>query len=466
MQTKLTQKLGQRLALTPQLTLSLKVLAMNAMELDAYIEECLESNPVLEAVERPVDEGKIVQESSAQEVEAQEEWRESGDDRWESMYAQSTDSEGPDMRDQQWQDEQSVAHSLHEQVDRQPMANDMRSMAHALIDILDDDGYLRTDIDEAAADLGCKTEALEQALHEVIQQLEPSGIGARDLNECLLLQLDDDTACDALARQLLLHFPDDLFESDADLAGMVGCDEQAIVEARARLRRLDPFPGHSLREQENIYIRPEIVFRRTPQGAIQIEVPVYSWQGIRMNDQWQGRTWRGADREFIDNATREAKWLLHALDQRRETLHKVANSLAGKQRAFLEYGPLGLKPLTLQDVAEDVGLHESTISRVTHGKFAETPLGLVEMRRFFSAGLPTRGGGTISVYRVQIRAKAMIESEPAGRPISDQAIADRLCAEGIKIARRTVAKYRENLGIPPSSQRRKQAGTTRHTRRQ
>jgi len=119
----------------------------------------------------------------------------------------------------------------------------------------------------------------------------------------------------------------------------------------------------------------------------------------------------------------------------------------------------------LQDVAEDVGLHESTISRVTNGKFAETPLGLVEMRRFFSAGLPTRGGGTISVYRVQLRAKAMIESEPAGRPISDQAIADRLCAEGIEIARRTVAKYRENLGIPPSSQRRKQAGTTRHTRR-
>lgn len=462
--TKLSQKLGQRLALTPQLTQSLKVLAMNAADLDTYIEECLESNPVLEAVERPVDEGKIAQESSAQEVGAQEEWRESGDDRWESMYAEPVDSEGPDMRDQQWQDEQTVAHSLHEQVDRQPMANDMRQMAHALIDILDDDGYMRSAMDEAAADLGCKAEALEQALYEVIQQLEPSGIGARDLNECLLLQLDEDNACDALARQLLLNFPDDLFEADADLAEMVGCDEQAIVDARARLRRLDPFPGHSLREQENIYVRPEIIFRRTPQGEIQVEVPGYR-RGIRMSDQWQGRKWQGADREFINNATREAKWLLHALDQRHETLHKVANSLVSKQHAFLEYGPLGLKPLTLQDVAEDVGLHESTISRVTHGKFAETPLGLIEMRRFFSAGLRTRGGGTISVYRVQLRAKAMIDSEPAGRPISDQAIADRLCAEGIEIARRTVAKYRENLGIPPSSQRRKQAGTTRHTRR-
>ena len=333
------------------------------------------------------------------------------------------------------------------------MADDMRNMAHALLDMLDDDGYLRVDLDEAATDLGCTAAGLEQALHSVIHELDPPGIGARDLTECLLLQLDD--ASDALARQLLLHFHDSLQESDATLAKLVDCGEQAIADARARLRRLDPYPGHSLRGQENIYIRPEIIFRRTPQGDIQIEVPGYSWQGVRMSDQWQGRSWQGADREFINNATREAKWLLHALDQRRETLHKVATCLASRQRAFLEYGLLGLKPLTLQDVAVDVGLHESTISRVTNGKFAETPLGLIEMRRFFSAGLPTRGGGTISVHRVQLRVKSLIESEPAGRPISDQAVADRLGAEGIEIARRTVAKYRESLGIPPTSQRRK-----------
>jgi len=150
---------------------------------------------------------------------------------------------------------------------------------------------------------------------------------------------------------------------------------------------------------------------------------------------------------------------MHALDQRSETLLKVALCLAQRQRAFLEFGVLGLKPLTLQDVAEDVGLHESTISRVTNGKYADTPIGLIELRRFFSAGLPTRGGGTISVYRVQQRVKALIDSEPAGRPISDQAIADRLQAEGIEIARRTVAKYREQLGLLPSSQRRRAVKT-------
>ena len=455
MQTKLTQKLGQRLALTPQLTQSLKVLAMNAMDLEAYIDECLESNPVLEKNEQVAgDTHRREQEAAMQEAAMQRDMRESGDNRWESMYAKGGGSDAPDMRDQQWQDEQTIAQSLHDQVARQPMTDANRAMAHALIDMLDDDGYLRADMREIAADLDCDAEALEMVLHEVVQQLDPPGIGARDLTECLLLQLDGSSASDALARQLLLHFADALNESDDDLATRADCDVEELIAARQRLRRLDPFPGHGMHGQDNLYIRPEIIFRRTAGGAIQVEVPASGWQGIQLNDRWQGHKWQGAEREFMDNAMREARWLLHALDQRRDTLYKVAVCLAERQRAFLEFGPLGLKPLTLQDVAEEVGLHESTISRVTNGKYAETPLGMIELRQFFSAGLPTRGGGSISVYRVQMRIKALIQSEPAARPVSDQAIADRLCAEGIEIARRTVAKYRESMGIPPTSRRR------------
>lgn len=465
MQTKLSQKIGQRLALTPQLTQSLKILSMNAIELDTYIDECLVSNPVLEAAERPLDENGNEAEAVAREVEAQAEWRESGDDRWETMYTQSTPFGSPDMRDQQWRDEQSLTQSLHEQIDRQPMPDDIRGISHALIGMLDEDGYLRMELEEAAADLGCSVEAVQQALCEVVHQLDPPGIGARDLAECLLLQLDDDNACDVLARKMLLDFPEALFGSDAELAGLMECDELAVVEARARLRRLDPYPGHGLRGEQTAYIRPEIIFRRMPDGHIQIDVPDYGWRGMHISSRWQEHAWQGADRKFIDNATREAKWLLQALEQRHETLQKVATCLAVRQRAFLEYGPLGLKPLTLQDVAAEVGLHESTISRVTNGKYAETPIGMIEMRRFFSAGLATRDGGSISVGRVQFRVKALIAAEPVGRPISDQAIADRLSDEGIEIARRTVAKYRESLGIPPTSQRRKEAGTMRHIRR-
>ncbi len=462
---RLTGRLGQRLALTPQLTQSLKVLAMNAMELDVYIEECLQSNPLLEADER-LDESPEP-DPAAREAERQAERREAGDNRWETMYTAAGSSDGVDMRDQQWQAQQTVSQSLHEQVGRQPMPDADRLVAHALIDSLDDDGYFRADSAALAASLNCRADIIERVLEHVVQQLEPAGIGARNVSECLLLQLDGDDDCEALARRLLLHFPDQLFEPDDVLARRTGRPVEALAKARLRLRRLDPFPGHGQHGQDNIYIRPEVIFRRNAAGEIHIEVPGYNWQGLRLNRQWQGRRWQGAEREFMDASLKGAKWLLYAMEQRQETLYKVADCLARLQGAFLEYGPLGLKPLTLQDVGREVGLHESTISRVTSGKYAETPLGLIEMRRFFSAGLPTRGRGMISVYRVQQRIRALIEAEPTGRPVSDQAISDRLQAEGIEIARRTVAKYRETLGLPPASQRRRagQQYNQQHKRR-
>ncbi len=435
---------------------------MNAMDLDSYIEECIESNPLLEQDESQPDVSREGEDTAGKDREQEAIWRENGDNRWETMYASSTGRDGVDMRDQQWQAQQTMGQSLHEQVGRQPMQDEDRALARALIDSLDDDGYLRLNPDELATSLHCDAQTLEKVLVNIVQQLEPTGIGARDLTECLLLQLDDGNDCDALARRLLLHFPDQLFESDDVLAGRMVCSIEALARARGRLRRLDPFPGHGLHGQDNIYIQPEIIFRRSPEGDISIEVPGYSWQGLRLDEQWKNQGWKGSEREFMDGAIREAKWLLYALEQRKETLYRVAHCLARRQRAFLEYGLLGLKPLTLQNVAEEVELHESTISRVTNGKYAETPLGLIEMRKFFSAGLPTRGGGTISVYRVQQRVKALIGSEPPGRPASDQAISDRLRAEGIEIARRTVAKYRETLGLPPSSQRRR---SHQHTRR-
>ena len=465
MQTKLTQKLGQRLALTPQLTQSLKVLAMNTVELETYIEDCLETNPLLEktqeqekpesnAVEKEVELPK----SEAEKLQEQDAWRESGDDRWESMYSNSPGSSYDDFsnREQQWHEEQSLSESLHEQINHEPMESDVRTIAHALVDSLDDDGYFRADPAELEAQFGVDRHKLIAVLEDIVQELEPSGIGARSLSECLLLQLNDDEAATRLARRLLLHFSEHLTDEDKKLASLAGCDIEELAAARVRMRRLDPFPGHGLRGENNIYIRPEVIFRRMADGSIQIEVPNYSWRGVRLNEQWQDHQFTGTDREFMDSAMKEAKWLLYALDQRRETLYKVAHCLAKRQRGFLDHGVLGLKPLTLQNVAEEVGLHESTISRVTNGKYAQTPLGLIEMRQFFSSGLPTRGGGTISVYRVQQRVKSLIESEPVGRPISDQAIADRLQAEGIEVARRTVAKYREGLGLPPSSHRRRQ----------
>jgi len=453
---KLSQKLGQRLALTPQLTQSLKVLAMSSMELEAYIEECLESNPLLE-VDPNIQQRDLASEKNQSDnsnLERDAEWKQEGDDRWESMYASSSRESFSDQ-DQQWGEEQSLGESLHEQIDQQPMQHAQRTIAHALIDSLDDDGYYRSDPQELATDLGISADEIIGVLEQIVQELEPAGIGSRDLTECLLLQLDDDHQATRIARRLLLHFTDSLTDSDEDLAQKADCSIEDLLLARQRMSRLDPFPGHGLREEPNIYVRPEIIFRHLNSGEIEVEIPQSGWRGIRMSEQWKDHTWSGKDKDFMNHASQEAKWLMYALDQRSETLMKVGVYLAQCQRNFLYHGILGLKPLTLQDVAQQVGLHESTISRVTHGKYAQTPLGLIELRRFFSSGLPTRGGGMISVYRVQQRVKSLIQSEPTGKPISDQAIADRLISEGIEIARRTVAKYREQLGLPPSSQRRR-----------
>lgn len=452
-QAKLSQKLGQRLTLTPQLTQSLKVLAMNSMELEAYLEECLESNPLL--VQEQDSEAAVIDGSGQTGDDSADEWQEEGDDRWEEMYSASLrDAPLPD-REQQWQGEKSLSESLHEQIDRQPMSELDHAIAHVIIDSLEDDGYFRSDPAEIARMLETTPEQVVIVLESIVQELEPAGIGAQDLIECLLLQLNDDDETARLVRRMLLHYADSLFETDDVLAKKLDCGFDELALARARMRRLDPFPGHGLHGDSNIYVRPEIIFRRTDRD-IEVEVPSATRKRLQISQQWDGHEWKGSDSEFMDNARQEAKWLLYALDQRSETLMKVGMCLAKRQRAFLEHGILGLKPLTLQDVAEEVGLHESTISRVTNGKYAETPLGLIEMRRFFSAGLPTRGGGVISVYRVQQRVKALVESEPLGKPISDQAIAERLQAEGIEIARRTVAKYREQAGLPPSSQRRRE----------
>ncbi|MDX8397926.1 MAG: RNA polymerase factor sigma-54 [Mariprofundaceae bacterium] len=459
-EAKLSQKLGQRLALTPQLTQSLKILAMTSMELETFVEDSLESNPVLE-IDPNVQQLDLASEKNQAESNdsnaADTQWQQEGDNRWEIMFAGTSRDSDLSELDQQWGDELSLGDSLHEQINQQPMQDTERHIAHALIDCLDDDGYFRSSPSDIATACDCSPTQIIDILEQVIQELEPAGIGSRDLTECLMLQLSGTDHASKVARRLLLHYAEHIADDNSSLSKKADCSEQELIEARKRMQRLDPFPGHGLREEPNIYVRPEIIFRRLSNGEIEVEVPKSGWRGVRISEQWNDHKWSGKDREFMDSAVQEAKWLMYALDQRSETLMKVGVYLASTQRSFLEHGVLGLKPLTLQDVAEQVGLHESTISRVTNGKYAHTPLGMIELRRFFSSGLPTRGGGMISVHRVQQRVKTLIQSEPTAKPISDQAIADRLLAEGIEIARRTVAKYREQLGLPASSQRRRAA---------
>lgn len=447
MHTRVLQRQGQQLQLTPQLAQSLKVLAMNVMELDAYLEECLMTNPLLEECEQHPDELDSVPDESTG-------CRDDEPPYTPYMggigYTAGGMEEGD--REQAVRSEESTADKLLRQIRQQPMCSRERRIAEAIIFSLDDDGYFREPMEEFARSLSTEPAVVEGVLTRIVHRLDPPGIGARDLLECLLLQLDETDEVDRCARKILLYHRDHIDDADALLAGRLGCDEALVAKARLRLRRLDPYPGRGMYETGYSYVYPEIVFREV-NGEIQVEVPDSFRHRVRINDRWKGMRWHGSERDFMERCMKEARWLLYALDQRRDTLLKVGRCLARRQADFLKCGPFGLKPLTLQDVAEEVGMHESTISRVTHGKYADTPLGLIPLRSFFSTGLPTRGGGVISVYRVQQRVKALIDSEPPNRPISDQEIAERLQAEGIQIARRTVAKYRESLRIPSSSKR-------------
>jgi len=446
----------QQLILTPKLVQSLKILSMNAIELKEYVNECLDSNPMLEN-DAPSSDQVDAPPPLKEDKPLETDWREQGDDRWESMYPSGFRSTANPVENM-LRAEESVGQNLHDQVDCQPMSKNERFVAHAIIDSLNDDGYFCEDETDLTARLKVDSREITEVLETIVQQLLPKGIGARNLRECLLMQLDGETDTDRLASNILLNHSEHLFDSDHELAAISACSIEEIKAARARMRRLDPFPGHYIRNDYNIYIHPEIIFHRQPDHSLRIEIPDSSWRGIRLNTMWQGHAWQGADQDFMNNATREATWLLQALEQRRQTLDKVARCLAKRQRRFLDFGPIGLKPLTLQEVAAEVGLHESTISRVTNGKYAQTPLGLIEMKKFFSAGLPVRGGGSIAVYKVQQRIRALIESEPCSRPIADMTISEILQEEGIRIARRTVAKYREQLGFGPAHQRRRIAG--------
>lgn len=442
-------ELRQGFALTPELRQSLEILSMGTLELGAFVRTALMENPLLDLDER--EDGEASPESSGDERDG---LGESGDDRWDWMRGAFAEAV---PREDLWRDEPTLLTRLHEQIDREPMNASIRAVAHAIVDSLDDDGYFRESPEVLAKAMGQDPGIVERVLEEVVQRLDPPGIGARDLVECLLLQLDVRDPVDALCRRALVHAREALREEDDRLVEVLGCTREEVARVRARLRRLDPWPGHGLRGQPALYVRPEIVFRRTSTGDIEVELADLEWRRLRIAERWTRTSWQGEDAHFVREARREAQQLLRALDQRARTMLAVGRVLARRQRAFLDIGVLGLRPLTIQDVAREIGVHESTVSRITSGKYARTPIGVVELRRFFASGLPTHGGEAVSVHRVRQRIRMLIESEPPSRPVSDQAIANRLQAEGIAIARRTVAKYREQMGIPPSSVRRRRA---------
>lgn len=445
---------SHKLILTQSITQSLAILCMGNQTLQKHVSDELEQNPMLESnsPDGSPDHQLSVQDLPEHDFRQDESgWKEGGDQGYYSKdVSSSIDMDGIDVESTY---ETSMDEKLHEQLLKQPMSSRDRSIAAVILDSLDDNGYLSCELSSITG--GFPESELQIILESVIQELEPAGIGARDLSECLLLQMQGVDESSLLARRILVHNPDILIESDGFIIQKMGCRSDVLIGARLLLKSLDPFPGLELRGSDPIYIEPDVIFTLDDHD-IKVDVPKNGWRNLSITKEWDDVSWKkGGEGDFMSTAKLKASQLMKALEHRGETITRVAVELATRQKAYFIHGPLALKPLSLADLALALGVHESTISRATTDKYIESPMGIVEIKSLFVAGLPRRGGGLVSCHQVQRRIKALVDSENRSNPLSDSAIEQRLQQEGIEIKRRTVSKYRSEIGLGTRGDRKK-----------
>jgi len=495
MKPSLVLKMGQQLTMTPQLQQAIRLLQLSTLDLQQEIQEALESNPKLERQEDgddfdnsdPMADGAESatpnpnKEDSYQETTPTVDNLEEGewgeripnelpvDTAWEDIY-QTSASSLPSNDDDEWDftTRTSSGESLHShllwQLNLAPMSDKDRLIAATLIDCINNDGYLEETLEEVTEsfdpELDVELDEVEVVLHR-IQQFEPAGIGARDLRECLLLQL----------RQLPANTPwlNETQRVVGDYLELLGSRDYAQLMRRTKLKedelrqvidliqRLNPRPGSQIESSEPEYVVPDVIVRKHNERWL-VELNQEAMPRLRVNPQYAGfvkRADSSADNTFMRNQLQEARWFIKSLQSRNETLMKVATQIVEHQRGFLDYGDEAMKPLVLHDIAEAVGMHESTISRVTTQKFMHTPRGIYELKYFFSSHVSTSEGGECSSTAIRAIIKKLVAAENTKKPLSDSKIAGLLEAQGIQVARRTVAKYRESLGIAPSSERKR-----------
>jgi RNA polymerase sigma-54 factor len=485
--TSLHIGLNQSLKLTPQLTQAIRLLALSTLELETELTQLLESNPLLERPEDsapddapealgPDDAGEIKSDGDSAELDAGsgdaaeeviddsldlDAFEESAD--WSEPRAAGDGGSGSGDDENSWESRTALPHDLRESLRRQiglmRMSVRDRAIAEAIVDAIDSDGYLREpfeSIQEAVRPTVVSHEEIEAVLRQV-QQCEPTGVGARDLRECLLRQVEEhrDDPAYLLAKILVERHLEDLPKIDAErFAAKLVVSVEEFKLALGLIRSLNPRPGENVAADQDDYIVPDLIARKV-NGRWRLQLSGSTVPALSINRYYErlASESRGEPAQYLKGQLQEARWLIKSLAQRGETLLKVGESIIREQGAFLDYGPAALRPLTLRQVAEEVGLHESTISRATTRKYMATPRGVFELKRFFSSGVATTEGGEASAIAIQSMIRKLIDAENIKKPLSDQALADQLRRDGIAVARRTVAKYREAMNIPSSSDR-------------
>jgi RNA polymerase sigma-54 factor len=479
---RLALRQTQALVMTPQLQQAIKMLQLSNLELADLVAAEIERNPLLErneggALEQPEERDGAASSAAALEEagppsDAAEYWRagsaEEGDgsiDFGGSFSARGRGSRSFDADDlpspeQNATRPRTLREHLLEQIGPDFSDPGDRLIALHLLDLLDEAGYLRGAIEEVATRLGCDDGRVAAVLAR-LQQLDPPGVFARSLEECLALQLRDRNRLDPAMQSLLDNLPLLASRSIAALLRACGVDAEDLSLMVAEIRSLDPRPGHAFDPPLAQPVVPDLLMRGGPAGAWLIEINAETLPRVLVNRQYYVRVSRAArhdaEREYLAEQLHAANWLVKALHQRAVTILKVAAEIVRQQDAFFRHGVRALRPLVLRDIAEAIGLHESTVSRVTTNKYIATPRGLYELKYFFSSSIAgAEGGEAHSAEAVRFHIKSLIDAEPAEEPLSDERIVEILGREGIDIARRTVAKYREAMRIASSLQRRRE----------
>lgn len=488
MKQSLDLRLGQHLTITPQLQQAIRLLQLSSIELQQEIQQVLESNPLLEekeladgtdntevAASEGTDDSETADVETDEAQTAAEPTTDPEDSATESDWAENfelpiasharTHNDADDDFDIDGRN--SLPTTLREhllwQMQMTPFSATDRRIAEALIDAINEDGYLTLSLEEVQQILSKEQpvdlDEVQAVLHQ-IQNFDPIGVGARTLAECLQLQLKTlDPAAPYLHEAMALA-------TDAHLALLGARDQVALrralkfppetLQAATRLiQSLNPRPGAGIQSTASGYVVPDVIVKKI-RGVWRAELNPDVSPRLRINHHYERMIQRGnasSSNRYLQDHLQQARWFIKSLNSRNDTLLKVARTIVDRQRAFFDHGPEAMKPLVLHDVAEAVSMHESTISRVTTNKYMLTPRGIFELKYFFSSHVATADGGACSATAIRSMIKKMVGDESSAKPISDSKIADTLSRQGIHVARRTIAKYRELMNIPPSSQR-------------
>lgn len=448
-------EMAHKLVMTPQLKQAIAILQLSSLELSEVIEKELIENPVLEIEDKEAGEREEEREKpDSDAVEDYFEWAEYFGDGRDIGYT------APDRSDKQsFEAYTANAVSLEEHLEFQlylaVLGNEARAVGLYLIGCIDENGYLCCSAEEAAQGLGVSTALAEEVL-AVIQTFDPAGVGARDLRECLLLQTQQRNIDNPLVLSVIDRHLDDLAAGRFKvIAEKLGVTAHQVQEAADVIRTLDPKPGRAFGANDLSYILPDVTVERV-NGNYIILVNDTDVPRLTINPHYRrmGNV-DGETRKFIESRLNSAVWLIRSIEQRRRTMYNVVEALVELQKDFFDYGPKCVKPLTMKKLADKVGIHESTVSRAIANKYVDTPHGLFALRKFFSASISASGGEDVAASKVKGEIRELVAGEDTSQPLSDQAITDILNKRGIAVSRRTVAKYREEMGILASSKRKR-----------